>query len=131
MRPVVYTASRTPVGPGFEQRNPKFFLAAHGKPEDVIVMGDWPAVVAAYEAQGARVHVLPADVTPRLPVDLEPPPAGLLEGAGALPTRESIAKMPKAEVIEWLEAHGVEKPQGPVADLRAKLTGIMFVEVAE
>lgn len=45
------------------------------------------------------------------------------------PTREDVAKMPKAEVIEWLEAHGVEKPDGPLTDLRAKLTAIMFVEV--
>lgn len=44
-----------------------------------------------------------------------------------IPTRESIATMPKAEVVEWLDAHGVEGAKGKVADLRKTLTEIMFV----
>lgn len=45
-----------------------------------------------------------------------------------VPTREDIAKMPKSEVVEWLEAHGVEKPEGKLADLRADLIRMMFVD---
>lgn len=42
-------------------------------------------------------------------------------------TREGIAKMPKADVIGLLEAHGVGKPEGSVSDLREQLIGIVFV----
>lgn len=44
------------------------------------------------------------------------------------PTRESIAAMPKAELVEWLQAHGVDAPKGTVPELRAALTAIMFVD---
>lgn len=43
-------------------------------------------------------------------------------------TREDIAKMPKAEVIEYLAAHGVDAPEGKLDDLRAQLVAIMFIE---
>lgn len=43
-------------------------------------------------------------------------------------TREDIAKMPKADVIEHLTAHGIEAPEGKLDDLRAQLAAIMFVE---
>lgn len=46
---------------------------------------------------------------------------------GGIPSKSDIARMPKAEVIEWLEAHGVENPDGKVGFLRDKLTQIMFV----
>ena len=48
------------------------------------------------------------------------------EAAPAI-TREDIANMPKSEVIDLLAAHGVEGATGKVADLREKLTAIMFV----
>lgn len=44
-----------------------------------------------------------------------------------LPDRNAIASMKKAEVVEWLEAHGAET-KGKVGDLRARLTAIMFVD---
>lgn len=48
------------------------------------------------------------------------------DAAKPLPTREDIAKMPKAEVVSWLKGHGVEAPEGGVAELREQLTAIMF-----
>lgn len=45
-----------------------------------------------------------------------------------IPSRTDIARMSKAEVVEWLEAHGVEAPNGKLADLKAELAAIMFVE---
>lgn len=44
-------------------------------------------------------------------------------------TRESIAAMKKAEIVELLEAHGVEKPAGPVAELRKRALSVVFLEV--
>lgn len=46
----------------------------------------------------------------------------------ALPTRDEIASMPKAEVVDWLQAHGVDEPKGKVSDLREELTRIMYME---
>lgn len=48
--------------------------------------------------------------------------------ATTAPDREAIAKMPKDEVIDWLKAHGIEAPQGSVADLRNALIAVMFVD---
>lgn len=47
--------------------------------------------------------------------------------AGDEITREGIDKMPKAEVAELLEAHGAPAA-GKVADMRARLKTIMFLE---
>ncbi|AZV00267.1 hypothetical protein GCM10017635_09520 [Paracoccus kondratievae] len=61
------------------------------------------------------------------------PPAAAAEPvvkpAAELPTRTDIARMAKSEVVEWLEAHGVEAPEGTVADLRAQLAEIMFTDL--
>lgn len=48
--------------------------------------------------------------------------------AGSLPTREEIATMKKADVVDWLKAHGVDDPTGSIAKLREKLTAIMYME---
>lgn len=49
--------------------------------------------------------------------------------APVLPSREIIATMGKAEVREWLEAHGAEVPKGrTVAEMRADLLALMFLE---
>lgn len=107
MKIVIYSDQTSGFEAGVEYRNPRFFSAPLGKPDVVKVVGDWPAIVAAYEAIGVTVEAV---------------------GNATLPTREGIAKMPKSEVIEWLTAHGVEAPDGKVADLRAALTRIMFIE---
>lgn len=53
-------------------------------------------------------------------------------GAGpraAVPSREDIATMSKADVREWLVAHGADAPKGAtVAQMRAALIRVMFVE---
>lgn len=46
-----------------------------------------------------------------------------------VPSREDIDKMPKAEVVEWLEAHGVEEAEGKVGDLRAMLIQTLFADL--
>lgn len=45
----------------------------------------------------------------------------------SIPTREDIATMKKADIAEWLEAHGADAG-GKVADMRKRLTQIMFLE---
>lgn len=50
------------------------------------------------------------------------------EAPAETPDRDSIAKMKKPELREWLEAHGAEA-SGSVSDMRDVLTEIMFVEI--
>lgn len=50
------------------------------------------------------------------------------EPAPSLPTREDIAAMPKGEVKKWLAAHGVDDPKGPVADMRATLASMIYLD---
>lgn len=115
MKPVVYTTQREgPFDRAFEYRNPKRFQQPLGRPADVIVVGNWPRIVAAYEAQGARVFVLPKGATARLPVDVPAPPAGLLVDPA------QIGSMRKADLIEALKARGMDAA-GTVAVLRERL----------
>ena len=46
----------------------------------------------------------------------------------AIPSREEIGTMKEAEIVVWLEAHGVTDPKGSVADLRDALVSIMYLE---
>jgi hypothetical protein len=45
-----------------------------------------------------------------------------------IPSKSDIAGMKKADVVEWLEAHGVVDPAGSVADLRATLRKMIYLE---
>lgn len=48
------------------------------------------------------------------------------DGGGGLPTPDDIDKMKRAEVAEWLEAHGAQAT-GKIADMRAALKRVMFI----
>jgi hypothetical protein len=54
--------------------------------------------------------------------------AEAVSAAGNVPTKTQIAGMKKADAIEWLEAHGVDSPQGGIAELRAHLRSVMYVD---
>lgn len=43
------------------------------------------------------------------------------------PDRDGIGSMKKAELVEWLEAHGADT-EGKVDELRDRLSAIMFME---
>lgn len=61
---IVYSTQRSGFLPGVIYRNPRYFQRpmAEGATR-VTVVGDWPAVVAAYEAQGVPVEVVTAGAT--------------------------------------------------------------------
>jgi hypothetical protein len=47
-----------------------------------------------------------------------------------IPTKSEIARMPKADVIGWLEAHGADYPADtPVSELRGALRAMMFADL--
>lgn len=70
---VVYSAQTSGFEPGFAYRNPKYFQKPLGDPETVIVVGNWPAVKAAYEAAGAKVQVVAPGTPLRTPGKIDPP----------------------------------------------------------
>lgn len=49
------------------------------------------------------------------------------EAKSAVPDRDDIDRMPKAEVKEWLEAHGVEGAKGRIDEMREQLKAAMFI----
>ncbi|GAA6196686.1 hypothetical protein NBRC116598_21300 [Pseudophaeobacter arcticus] len=51
------------------------------------------------------------------------------EESMSAPTREDIDEMDRDGVIALLKAHGVEDAKGKIADLRKRLTSIMFVDL--
>ena len=44
-------------------------------------------------------------------------------------TPETIAAMPKADVVEHLKAHGVDAPKGKVSELREALRNVAFLDI--
>lgn len=72
-----------------------------------------PARKAELRAQGFKI------------IDARFAPAG----AEADLTREAVAAMDRASLLDLLAAHGVEDAKGKTADLRATLARIMFVEL--
>ena len=53
---VTYSAQRTGFEPGKVYLNPKYFEGVHPGATRVILIGDWPRVKAAYDAQGIPVY---------------------------------------------------------------------------
>jgi len=64
-------------------------------------------------------------------VNADDPRANSAPAASGIPSRSEIATMPKAQVVEWLEAHGVDAPEGKLPDLKAALVKILYVEPIE
>lgn len=57
---VIYSDQTSGFLPGYAYRNPQYFQAPLGRPEKVIVCGNYPHVAAAYRAIGIEVEERPA-----------------------------------------------------------------------
>ncbi|MAM60857.1 hypothetical protein [Maritimibacter sp. UBA3975] len=84
------------------------------------------------------IHYEPHPVSPERKAELRAKGVQIIdaiyapkEGAAQVEhiTREDIDKMPRKEVVDHLEAHGVEGATGKVSDLRNWLKQIMFVDL--
>ncbi len=74
-------------------------------------------------------------------VDVHPDMVADYEGGGyrraaddvsirPIPSKSDVARMPKDEVIEWLEAHGVDYPhRTPLPELRGALRRLLYVNL--
>lgn len=63
---ITYTTQKSGFVAGENYANPRFFSSVNPAATEVVVVGDWPAVVAAYEAAGVPVAVA-GDVAPTAP----------------------------------------------------------------
>ena len=97
---VCYSMQRGGFEPGVEYRNPRYFTRPLGKPDCVRVIGNFPHIVAAYEAAGVPVETAKA----------AKPPEVISDG--------DIAKMKKADLAAWFAKEGIQAP-ALVADMRA------------
>lgn len=61
---ITYTTQRSGFVTGENYANPRFFSTVNPAATEVVVVGDWPSVVAAYEAAGVPVSVSGAAVRP-------------------------------------------------------------------
>jgi hypothetical protein len=94
MTELVYATERTGLERGRSFRNPRFFTGTEDGVSRVIVVGDWPAVVRAYKAEGAEVvQGKDADAVRRA---LASPPAQAAESAYVSP--QEIAEAARAAV---------------------------------
>lgn len=85
-----------------------------------------PERKAELRAQGFKIidaRFKPQDATAEPVVLDEPTP----EPSG-IPKKSDIATMKKSDLLEWLEAHGVDNADGTVAELRDILRAVLFVE---
>lgn len=84
----------------------------------VVVFGDAPDIVAAYEKAG-----IPIEVCANLSDDDQDNDGLTIE------TPEDIDKLNKPDVIEYLAAHGVKDAEGKVGELREQLKALMFTDL--
>lgn len=65
---LIYSTQRSDFKEGCSYRNPQYFERVENGVKSVEVVGDWPNVVAAYEAIGIEVDGVKADDYSRLTV---------------------------------------------------------------
>jgi hypothetical protein len=76
----------------------------------------------------ARIETVEITVEGRKKIVNADDPRATGGAQSGIPTREEISKMGKGEVVDWLDAHGVEGAKGKVADLRNQLARILYVD---
>ena len=106
---VCYSTQRRGFEPNVQYRNPRYFEGPNGDPDLVRVVGDYPHIVAAYEAAGVKVETAKAAKPPEVITD------------------EDIAKLRKPQLAEKLRALGVEPPS-TVADMRIAYRALVIAD---
>ena len=81
MTEIVYSREVVALTEGQIFQNPRFFASPVAGADSVVVHGDWPAIVAAYEAADVAVKAIPAPAAPK--TTPEPAPGDFGERADA------------------------------------------------
>jgi hypothetical protein len=96
---LIYTKQRTGFEKGKFYRNPEFFRTVERGVTKVTVIGDYPAVVEAYQAVKVDVDV---------------------QGGNTAPAETDPSKMNKADLQAWLTSKGIQyDPAAKVPELKA------------
>ena len=90
---VVYAVETGGMPKGPKYQNPQWFDAIHKDASKVIIVGDWPVVVAAYKDLG-----IPVEVVDRWPIVMPPEP----QRAASITSIKSDASIPEGwESLPW------------------------------
>lgn len=108
---LIYTTQRDGFEQGRTYRNPRHFDQAEPGVESVVVIGDWPKVVNAYEAAGADVSV----------VEL-PTRVALVEGPDHAVFDRLVTELASIGVIvDSFAAQRLERPEGELGETAGHL----------
>ncbi|SDQ68539.1 hypothetical protein SAMN05216487_3270 [Pseudomonas sp. UC 17F4] len=112
---LIYTAQRDDFEPGRNYRNPRHFDQAEPGVESVVVIGDWPKVVNAYEKAGADVSVI--DMPTRVTIVDVSDPAELKRLASEL---ASIGV-----IVESFAEQSLDCPEGELGETAGRLLQVL------
>jgi len=112
---LIYTTQRDGFEQGRTYRNPRHFDQAEPGVESVVVIGDWPKVVNAYEAAGADVSVVEV-----------PTRVALVEGPDHAALDRLVTELASIGVIvDSFAAQRLERPEGELGDTAGHLFQVL------
>ncbi|MDI3371660.1 MULTISPECIES: hypothetical protein [Pseudomonas] len=112
---LIYTTQRDGFEQGRTYRNPRHFDQAEPGVESVVVIGDWPKVVNAYEAAGADVSVVEV-----------PTRVALVEGSDHAALDRLVTELASIGVIvDSFAAQRLERPEGELGETAGHLFQVL------
>ncbi|MDY4311200.1 hypothetical protein SOX05_15055 [Pseudomonas putida] len=112
---LIYTTQRDGFEQGRTYRNPRHFDQAEPGVESVVVIGDWPKVVDAYEAAGADVSVVEV-----------PTRVALVEGSDHAALDRLVTELASIGVIvDSFAAQRLERPEGELGETAGHLFQVL------
>lgn len=112
---LIYTTQRDGFEQGRTYRNPRHFDQAEPGVESVVVIGDWPKVVNAYEAAGADVSVV------EVPTRVAP-----VEGPDHAALDRLVTELASIGVIvDSFAAQRLERPEGELGETAGHLFQVL------
>ena len=112
---LIYTTQRNGFDPGKRYRNPIHFQCAEDGVAKVVVIGDWPKVVEAYEEAGAEVTVVEM-----------PKRVAVVEGSTPLVYDRLAAELASIGVIvESFVVKDLARPEGDLGETADRLYEVL------
>ena len=112
---LIYTTQRDGFEQGRTYRNPRHFDQAEPGVESVVVIGDWPKVVKAYEFAGADVSVVEV-----------PTRVALVEGGDHAALDRLVTELASIGVIvDSFAAQRLERPEGELGETAGHLFQVL------
>lgn len=112
---LIYTTQRNGFDPGKRYRNPIHFQCAEDGVAKVVVIGDWPKVVEAYEEAGAEVTVVEM-----------PKRVAVVEGSAPLVYERLAAELDSIGVIvESFVVKDLARPEGDLGETAGRLYEVL------